>query len=139
MGYIGQSRSERSQEAIDAGLKTFTQLQAWQKRAVKAGAVLACEWHHTGKFYNKTNYYDPEDFQTLKKEDFPPNKKEEEKVQVWFVLVSANWGGTKRYPKITGMNAEVRNKLTAAQIGAKKYTYYGGFIKEFTSEANAVE
>lgn len=59
MGYIGQSRSERSQQAIDEGLLTKNQLKAWQKRAVEQGVIRPCEWHHTGKYFNKTEYYDP--------------------------------------------------------------------------------
>ena len=42
MGYIRQSRSIRSQQAINDGLVTKTQLQAWQKRAVESGAVRPC-------------------------------------------------------------------------------------------------
>ena len=57
MGYIGKSRSERSQQAMENGLQIYSQLSAWQKRAVDKGAVQACEWHHTGKYYSKTNYY----------------------------------------------------------------------------------
>jgi hypothetical protein len=51
MGYIGASRSERSQQAINNGLLVYSQLSAWQKRAADQKAVLPCEWHHTGKFY----------------------------------------------------------------------------------------
>ena len=45
MPYIGQSRSVRSQEAIEKGLVVKSQLKAWQKRAVDQGAVFPCEWH----------------------------------------------------------------------------------------------
>ena len=80
MGYIGNKRSERSQYAIESGLVTKSQLKAWQKRAVESGAVRPCEWHHTGKFYNKTNYFDLTDFEELNPKDFPPcSKKKEEK------------------------------------------------------------
>ena len=95
MGYIGFSRSERSQEAIDRGLIVKTQMSAWQKRAVEAGAVLPCEWHHTGKYFSKTNYYDPNDFEDLNPKDFPVQKKEEAKWDgKWRVLVSAHWKGS---------------------------------------------
>ena len=46
MPYIDQSRSVRSQEAIEKGLVVKSQLKAWQKRAVDQGAVFPCEWHH---------------------------------------------------------------------------------------------
>ncbi|RKW07598.1 MAG: hypothetical protein D8H99_02475 [Streptococcus sp.] len=140
MGYIGQSRSERSQQAIDEGLLTKNQLKAWQKRAVEQGVIRPCEWHHTGKYFNKTEYYDPIDFEGLNPKDFPPVKKEKTAdKQVWYVLVSAEWGGTKRFRKIVGANVVVKNKITAAQKSANKYCLYGGYIKEFDSQEEAEE
>lgn len=138
MGYIGQSRSERSQQAIDEGLVTKNQLKAWQKRAVEQGVIRPCEWHHTGKYFNKTEYYDPIDFEGLNPKDFPPTKKEKiAEKQVWYVLVSAEWGGTKRFRKIVGANVVVKNKITAAQKSANKYSLYGGYIKEFDTQEEA--
>lgn len=138
MGYIGQSRSERSQQAIDEGLLTKNQLKAWQKRAVEQGVIRPCEWHHTGKYFNKTEYYDPIDFEGLNPKDFPPAKKEKiAEKQVWYVLVSAEWGGTKRFRKIVGANVVVKNKITAAQKSANKYSLYGGYIKEFDTQEEA--
>lgn len=138
MGYIGQSRSERSQQAINDGLLTKNQLKAWQKRAVEQGVVSPCEWHHTGKYFNKTEYYDPIDFAELNPKDFPPVKKEKlAEKEVWYVLVSAEWGGTKRFRKIIGANVVVKNKITAAQRSANKYCLYGGYIKEFNTKEEA--
>ena len=138
MGYIGQSRSIRSQQAINDGLVTKTQLKAWQKRAVDSGAVKSCEWHHTGKFYNKTEYFNPADFSSLNPKDFPPVKKEKlAEKEVWYVLVSAEWGGTKRFRKIVGANVVVKNKITTAQRSANKYCLYGGYIKEFNTKEEA--
>ncbi|MDG3143184.1 hypothetical protein MKL29_10295 [Streptococcus suis] len=98
MGYIGQQRSERSQEAIESGLVTKSQLKAWQKRAVEQGVVSPCEWHHTGKYYNKTQYFDLEDFEKLNPKDFPKTKTVE-KTETWYVLVAADWGGQRNIPK----------------------------------------
>ena len=138
MGYIGNKRSERSQYAIESGLVTKSQLKAWQKRAVESGAVRPCEWHHTGKYFNRTEYYDPIDFAELNSKDFPPVKKEKlAEKEVWYVLVSAEWGGTKRYRKIVGANVRVTNKITDRQRTANKYFLYGGYIKEFDTEAEA--
>lgn len=140
MGYIGQSRSERSQQAINEGLLIKNQLKAWQKRAVEQGVVRASEWHHTGKYFNKTNYYDPDDFKQLNPKDFSPIKtntvKEDE---TWYVLVSAEWGGTKKHPKIVGENVVVTNKVTTRQKSANKYQLYGGYIKTFNNETEANE
>lgn len=137
MGYIGQSRSIRSQQAINDGLVTKTQLKAWQKRAVESGEVRPCEWHHTGKYFNKTNYFDLTDFEELNPKDFPPCSKKKEEKETWYVLVSAEWGGTKRYRKIVGANVKVTNKITDRQRTANKYFLYGGYIKEFDTEAEA--
>ena len=136
MPYIGQSRSVRSQEAIEKGLVVKSQLKAWQKRAVDQGAVFPCEWHHTGKFYNRTNYYNLDDFEALDPKDFPPVKNKPASTN-WYVLVSARWGGTKRYPRIVGTDIKITNKLTSRQENAKKYSDYGGYIKTFDTEDQA--
>lgn len=139
MGYIGKSRSERSQAAIENGKVTYTQLKAWQKRAVDAGGVRACEWHHTGQYYKKTYYYDLQDFEQLNSKDYPKVQKEEIIKKTWYVLVSAEWGGTKRYPKIVGKEVVVKDSITQAQKYANKYYNYGGYIKEFDNEQEARE
>ena len=132
MGYIGNKRSVNSQNAIDEGMLTFSQLKAWQKRAVKAGAVIHNEWHHTGKYFNETKYYDPEDFAELNPKDFPIVKEiKKEEPKKFFVLVSAEWGGTRKHPKIVGKEVKIVEKLTESQKNAKKYYMYGGSITEF--------
>ena len=137
MGYIGHKRSERSQSAIDRGLLTKTQLCAWQKRAIEAGAVLPLEWHHTGKYFSQTNYYDPKDFEQFSAKDFPPHKKKAKKENIWYVLVSAQWGGSKSYPRIIGAEIKVTNHVSSSQMDAKKYYKYGGYIKIFETEEEA--
>lgn len=138
MGYIGHSRSERSQEAIDNGLLVYSQLSAWQKRAVDSGAVKPCEWHHTGKYFNKTNYFDPQDFEGLNPKDFPNVPKQKPiPSEHWYVLVSADWGGTSKHPRIVGADVQVTDKITDRQKNANKYSRYGGYIKEFDNEDDA--
>lgn len=137
MGYIGASRSERSQQAINNGLLVSSQLSAWQKRAADQKAVLPCEWHHTGKFYSKTDYYDPEDFAQLNSSDFPPIPKNVQHPEKWYVLVSAEWGGSRAHPKIIGANVKVTNKISKSQENANKYWLYGGYIKDFDSQESA--
>lgn len=138
MGYIGQKRSVRSQEAINNGLLTKNQLKAWEKRAAEKGVVSPCEWHHTGKYFNKTEYYNPDDFKNLNPKDFPPVKKEKsQKEDFWYVLVSAEWGGTKRFRKIVGVNVVVKDKITSAQRSANKYCLYGGYIEKFNTKEEA--
>ena len=98
-----------------------------------AGLAIA---HHTGKYYNRTDYYDLDDFEDLNPKDFPPVK-DKPVSNKWYVLVSAQWGGTKRHPKIVGTDVKVANKLTSRQENAKKYSDYGGYIEIFTTESQA--
>ena len=72
--------------------------------------------------------------------NFPKIPKiDETKNQIWYVLVSAQWGGTKKHPKIMGVDVKVTNKITNQQLNANKYQRYGGYIKEFTNENEAHE
>ena len=66
------SKSDRAIQAEDRGLLKYSQLSAWQKRAVDAGAVGFSEWHHTSAAANRTYFYDPESFDELKADDYPP-------------------------------------------------------------------
>lgn len=133
MPYIGKSRSVRSQDAINRGLLIKSQLPAWQKRAVESGAVIPCEWHHTGKFFSKTNYYDPADFEGLKPKDFPVVRKKSEWDGKWKVLVSAHWEGTSSHPHKKGLDVSLQKMPTSRQMEAKKYYMYGGHIERFDS------
>lgn len=92
----------KSNNAVDAeerGLLKKGELKAWQKRAVDAGAVHPCEWHHTSKFFNETDYYDPEDFEELDPKDFPPEKKEPkpEKTLTRMTAWWEEWEGSRNY------------------------------------------
>jgi hypothetical protein len=51
--------------------------EAWMRRAVDAGAVDACEWHHTSGKFNETQFYDVADFAKLNPDDFSADKVEE--------------------------------------------------------------
>lgn len=138
-GYVGYSRSVRSLEAIEEGKLTFSQLKAWQKRAVKAGAVQPWEWHHTSKFFNKTYYYHPESFEDLDPKDFPPVKKEKkEETKVFYVLVSERWYGSRRYRKFDGYGCELREKITVSQKNAEKYSHEDCGIYEFKTKRSAL-
>lgn len=57
-GYIGWSKSRRAGEAEDNGLLPLSHIGGGAY--VKAAAKLlgAAEWHHTSKFFNRTDYYD---------------------------------------------------------------------------------
>lgn len=90
-------KSNNAVDAEDRGLLKKSQLSAWQKRAIDVGAVSAKEWHHTSKFFNKTNYYDPADFDSLDPHDFPPAqaKKAAAEKFVDFVIAAEEFQGVK--------------------------------------------
>lgn len=69
------TKSNRAIEAEEKGLVIYSDLKAWQKRAVDRGVVRAREWHHTGAAANRTNYYSLEDFEDLNANDFKAEKK----------------------------------------------------------------
>lgn len=68
------TKSNRAIEAEKRGLVTFSNLKAWEKRAVLKGYVEASEWHHTSGAANETYYYNLKDFLDLNKDDFKPEK-----------------------------------------------------------------
>ncbi|MBB4071638.1 hypothetical protein [Canibacter oris] len=105
------TKSDRAITAEEDGLLTYSRLDAWQKRAVKAGAVLPCEWHHTGAAANKTNYYDPEDFAELNPADFP---------------------AVKVAPVVNG-------DLNRLRISISYKTMVGGFTRHATSKWETIE
>jgi hypothetical protein len=68
------SLSDRAIEAYEEGKTVYSNLAAWQRRAVDKGAVSPCEWHHTSAAANRTNFYALDDFADLNPADFPPAK-----------------------------------------------------------------
>jgi hypothetical protein len=70
------SLSDRAIAAKADGKLTYSQLSAWQKRAVKAEAAWPCEWHHTSGAANRTDFYDLGEFEKLNPANFPAIKAE---------------------------------------------------------------
>ncbi|MDR3235046.1 MAG: hypothetical protein LBT46_15525 [Planctomycetaceae bacterium] len=66
--------SNNALAAMDEGKYPKTYFKAWQRRAIEAGAVKPCEWHHTGSKYRCTQYYNSADFAELDPKDFPVGK-----------------------------------------------------------------
>ena len=63
-GYDGYSKSNNAFKAEEDGFMTLTNLAKLLKcksNQIK-GVLEPDEWHHTSKFYNKTNYYDANPF-----------------------------------------------------------------------------
>lgn len=103
-GYFEFSKSNNAVSAEEDG--RFPASQLAKRLGVTTQAIKAvlepCEWHHTSKLYNKTDYYDSEEaierLDELK--SFKPVKRSEivfENCTVQFV----EWSGTLRRPKAT--------------------------------------
>lgn len=62
-GYVGYSMSVRAADAYDDGklpkskLKEKYKLSETDFNYLLENDMLESEWHHTSKFYNKTNFY----------------------------------------------------------------------------------
>lgn len=71
-GYLGYSKSMNAVSAEAGGLMTATEFAKWLRTYIKgvsskdvAYILNPVEWHHTSKFYNRTNYYDCRDLAQL--------------------------------------------------------------------------
>ena len=135
-GYVGQSRSKRSDEAIENGEVPISMIKLsfleehfqndeidiitnfgvsnFKKLAIQLGAN---SWHHTGKYYNETDHYNVYDVydrlvkmtteeKILFKEENKEVKKEIEELKYGFITQEI-WGGTRKYPKIIGEQTRI--------------------------------
>ena len=107
-----KAMSHNARAAHENGLVTYSRLKAWQKRAVDKGDVVPAEWHHTGKCYNKTYFYDLSDFKNLSPKDYPKESKEvitdKEIVATyewdeWGVINKFGKKGFKKHPPVSGL------------------------------------
>ena len=134
MGYIGNKMSERAYEAYESGEKPLSkwtkkdiiecvlnvrndfnenELNRYSKEVLKVFLVCS-SWHHTGSYFNETNFYslDPdfielskiEIIQVLekKKKDLEKEKKEKKILKLQKCMFSyIEWAGTRKHPKAT--------------------------------------
>jgi len=150
-GYDWQAgKSNRAVEAEAAGLLTASKLGRQYK--VSAAAVKhflsPAEWHHTSKFYNATNYYDPSDLTPElldKMREFDRKHKEEKVLVVWSdcTVEWIEWEGTRRHPRPIEYKAEhvavtkvgdwitfdhngrrLRKRLSGARISITRHKVY---------------
>ena len=141
------TKSNNAIIAEENGLKTYSNLKAWQKRAVDKGTVRAAEWHHTGAAANRTDYYDPEDFADLNPADFPAKKKEKAnqadlkrlKIEITFEkMVHGFTTRHKTFETITVEGLDVRksdNVITGA--GGRRITSNNKEVKYFYKKPRA--
>lgn len=114
------TKSNRAIEAEKRGLVTFSNLKAWEKRAVLKGYVEASEWHHTSSAANKTYYYNLKDFLDLNKDDFKPEKIKKEvqadltrlKIKIVYdeMIGGFTRGARKKFETVTKEGLDVRKK-----------------------------
>lgn len=124
-GYIGSKMSIRASNAYEEGLKPYSkwsksdildyfkeeaqQLKKYSTSTLKSYFLHCEEWHHTGSYFNKTDFYsirEVEDIDwnwldSLEKnhkqelEEKKNNKPEYKKVKAHYV----EWSGTRKHPK----------------------------------------
>lgn len=149
MAYIGQRMSERALEAYEMGEKPFSK---WSKQDIVAGlaklglsneaidhaktltadelrqrALYQSSWHHTGKYYNRTLFYeidsclDDSDVLGWKRE-----KKEKKKKETKIIMARVGfvrWVGVGRHKKPEEMEGlavwtETDGQATLARVTA---------------------
>jgi len=113
-GYDWQAgKSARAVAAEEAGLLTASQLG--RRFKVSAAAVehemVPAEWHHTSKFYNVTDYYDPDDVTpelVEKMREFDQRRKDEKKPVVYAdcTIEWTEWEGSRKHPRPVERRAE---------------------------------
>lgn len=129
-GYCGLSKSNNAITAESEG--KFPASVLAKRLGVKTGAIKAlmtpCEWHHTSKHYNCTDYYDGELLECLDLDDAkdwgydedataeglqlldslrkwePPKKN----TKTWrnCTVSWLEWGGTRKHPTVTEETAD---------------------------------
>ena len=133
MGYIGQSMSFRAAEAYDDGKRPWSKwnksyileileekgyningLRKYSLSALKEYFLEQTEWHHTGKFFSETDFYDVKedldlDYDILDKIDLKHKErsckqrqilKEKKLLKLTYCEIGYEyWAGSRRHPK----------------------------------------
>lgn len=132
MGYIGSKMSVRAYEAYESGEKPLSkwskndiiecvlnvrndfnekELNSYNKEVLKV-FLICSSWHHTGSYFNETNFYSLDhDFIELskseiilvlekKKKDLEKEKEEKKSLKLQKCLFKyIEWAGTRKHPK----------------------------------------
>ena len=92
--------------------KLVDQLKKVKSDVLKAHLLRKSSWHHTGKFFNRTDFYsidfdliDSLDLKTVKEWQQEKIKKEVEQVKR-YECIYLEWGGTRQHPKATEVRAK---------------------------------
>lgn len=171
-GYIGQKMSVRAKEAYEAGELRLAQIRKsdmlsclertfieksikdenYKKKLLKKplqafkniiALYYSTGWHHTGKYFNKTEFYEiPEALDERELDYIYEYVKEiKEKKIIKYAIADKNvWGGTKRYPKITGSETfygELKNDWLYDETSKRRVNIRGNnitFLEIFESK-----
>ena len=121
-GYVGQSMSKRAENAYADGLLSKAKIK--KDNLVQVGIdlpvgfikwlmpsiITPTEWHHTGKHFNETDFYDLEDVKEQLEELDVPSLQEnynEERESIkqekgYYALIEyGEWSGSRKHPKLT--------------------------------------
>ena len=123
-GYVGQSMSIRAKDAYDNGLLSKAKIKKYDLEAVGIDLPIGfvkslmphiikpAEWHHTGKYFNETDFYDLEEvkrrlehinieqlFKIYKEEQSEQERLKAEKGYYAYIKYG-EWEGTRKHPKL---------------------------------------
>jgi len=106
-------KSARAVAAEAFGLVTASELGRRYKVSATAvkHVLVPAEWHHTSKFYNATNYYDPDDVTPElvdEMREFDRRRKDETKPVVYAdcTIEWTEWEGSRKHPRPVECRAE---------------------------------
>lgn len=146
-GYNGYSMSKRAAAAYEDGKVPFSKLPACIRKIGKYkldNYAAPCEWHHTSKFYNRTDFYDVEQvlaiFLIESSEEYEPAPEAVEFLKNFkttpatlpttsFIAKKVSWlewSGSRKHPKATCR--ELHNVQVFTKNN-KTFSFYDGTIK----------
>lgn len=150
MGYIGYSMSERAYQAYKSGEKprskwtktdlidsvtsfneyTEEDLKPFSTEVLKRYFLTWCSWHHTGKLYNETSFYDIDEDKAAKRDmdsltemaDLVAGETRKEKTLVKAHIYWEEWEGSRNYGSFTDYDSPciIVGKWAYLPDGSKK-------------------
>ena len=104
---IEEYKQESGDPTVHLFYAVFYELAKVRADVLKAHLLQKTSWHHTGKFFNCTDFYsidfdliDSLDLKTVKEWQLEKIKKEVEQVKR-YECVYLEWSGTRKHPKAT--------------------------------------
>lgn len=142
-GYSGYSKSNNAIKAEREGKMNKTQLLKWCRdrglfpgltTKIIAKVLRPCEWHHTSKHYNATNYYSVEELYERRHEvrSYIRTEKEPEPVQAYFKCWNTDADIRRWDWKVTNRYGNHCSSLESAleMVQRKRAYYEAGFLKD---------